>query len=58
MLSKYKEIILEPVKELSTSRLLTMTSGTKVMDFIKNTEDKKLKNKLALNMFRAWYVPF
>ena len=61
MLSKYKEIILpEPVKELSTSRLLTMTktSGTKVMDFIKNTEDKKLKNKLALNMFKAWYVPF
>ncbi len=61
MLSKYKEIILpEPVKELSTSRLLTMTktSGAKVMDFIKNTEDKKLKNKLALNMFKAWYVPF
>ena len=61
MLSKYKEIILpEPVKELSTSRLLTMTktSGAKVMDFIKNKEDKKLKNKLALNMFKAWYVPF
>ena len=61
MLSKYKEIILpKPVKELSTSRLLTMTktSGAKVMDFIKNKEDKKLKNKLALNMFKAWYVPF
>ncbi len=29
-----------------------------VMDFIKNTEDKKLKNKLALNMFKAWYVTF
>ena len=48
MLSKYKEIILpEPVEELSTSRPLTMTktlAEQRHMDFIKNTEDKKLKN--------------
>ena len=61
MLSNHKEIVLpEAVKELSTKRLLTMTRtfGSKVMKFIEKTEDKNLKNKLALNMFKAWYVPF
>ena len=61
MLSDYKEINLpEAIKNLSTKRLLTMTkiSGIKVSQFIKETKDIELKNKLALNMFKAWYVPF
>ncbi len=45
------------VPELSTGRLLTATwlDGTKILDF-KNTPIKT-RNRLALNMFRAWYVP-
>ena len=61
MLSKFDEITLpKPIKNLSTNKLLTMTriEGQKVMDFISETEDQELKNKLALNMFKAWYVPF
>tara|TARA_B100001778_G_C18404560_1_gene545774 strand:- start:167 stop:829 length:663 start_codon:yes stop_codon:yes gene_type:complete len=37
---------------------MTRVTGMKVKKFIENTKDKKLKNKLALNMFKAWYVPF
>lgn len=48
----------EPLPELSTSRLLTMTW----LDGVKLTEavDRPLpeRNKLAHNMFRAWYAPF
>ena len=61
MLNDFKEIKLpEAIKSLSTKRLLTMTkiSGMKVSQFIKETKDIELKNKLALNMFKAWYVPF
>jgi len=61
MLSSFKEISLpEPINNLSTKRLLTMTkiTGMKVKEFINKTKDKNLKNKLALNMFKAWYVPF
>ncbi len=61
MLSKFDEISLpKPINELSTEKLLTMTriSGMKVRRFIEETKDKSLKNKLALNMFKAWYVPF
>ncbi len=61
MLSKHSEISLpKPIDQLSTKRLLTMTrvSGLKVKEFIANVKDKNSKNKLALNMFKAWYVPF
>lgn len=48
----------ETVAELSTSRLLTMDwlEGERLLDVV----DKPLKqrNAIALNMFRAWYVPF
>jgi predicted unusual protein kinase regulating ubiquinone biosynthesis (AarF/ABC1/UbiB family) len=61
MLAKEPGIrIPEPVAELSTQRLLTMTwlDGAPLMDFIARTEDVELRNKVAMNMFRAWYVPF
>ena len=50
----------EFVAELSTGRLLTMTwlDGAPLMDFIARTQDVELRNRVALNMFRAWYVPF
>ncbi len=50
----------EPVPDLSTARLLTMTwlDGVPLMDFIERTDDVDLRNRVAFNMFRAWYVPF
>lgn len=50
----------ELVPELSTGRLLTMTwlEGAPLMDFIARTADVEKRNRVATNMFRAWYVPF
>ncbi len=50
----------EPYPELSTDRLLTMTwlGGTPLLDYIAKTDDVEKRKKVALNMFRAWYVPF
>ena len=48
----------EPVAELSTQRLLTMTwlEGKPLLD----VADAPLaqRNEIAAHMFRAWYVPF
>lgn len=48
----------EPVPELSTGRLLTMTwlDGAPLMDCVEAPVE--LRNRIAYNMFRAWYVPF
>ncbi|MEX0922706.1 MAG: AarF/UbiB family protein [Rhodovibrionaceae bacterium] len=51
----------EPVEELTTARLLSMTwlEGQPLLDFIAaNEQDVELRNAVARNMFRAWYVPF
>ncbi len=50
----------ELVAELSTTRLLTMTwlEGMPLMDFIARNADVEDRNRVATNMFRAWYVPF
>ena len=50
----------EALAELSTGRLLTMTwlDGAPLLDFIATTADVTLRNQVAVNMFRAWYVPF
>ncbi|MEQ9200182.1 MAG: AarF/ABC1/UbiB kinase family protein, partial [Rhodospirillales bacterium] len=47
-----------PLPELSSKRLLSMTwlQGTPILDFIREHPD--LRNRIAMNMFRAWYVPF
>lgn len=49
----------EPLLELTTKRLLTMTwlEGTRLLDFAEANADQELRNAAALNMFRAWYVP-
>ncbi|MEQ8227140.1 MAG: AarF/UbiB family protein [Rhodospirillales bacterium] len=48
----------EVLDDLSTDRLLTMTwlSGAPMMDQVGT--DLEHRNAIALNMFRAWYVPF
>ncbi len=48
----------EVVAELSTDRLLSMTwlDGAPLMSFVEAHADQR--NRLAHNMFRAWYVPF
>lgn len=46
------------VDELSTGRLLTMAwlDGEKLLAF--KEADAEIRNAIALNMFKAWYVPF
>ncbi len=53
-------VIPEPLDELCTDRLLTMTwlEGAPLLDFIARNQDQELRNRVALHMFRAWYVPF
>ena len=61
MLSDHREITLpDPIEDLSTNRLLTMTKvhGVKIMDFIANNSGIKMRNQVAMNMFKAWYIPF
>jgi predicted unusual protein kinase regulating ubiquinone biosynthesis (AarF/ABC1/UbiB family) len=45
------------VDELSTGRLLTSTwlDGGRILDYIDAPQEQR--NRIALNMFRAWYVP-
>ena len=47
----------EVVPELSTRRLLTSTwlEGQPILSFVEGHADQR--NRLAMNMFRAWYVP-
>ncbi|MGF1604972.1 MAG: ABC1 kinase family protein [Rhodothalassiaceae bacterium] len=44
--------------DLSSARLLTMgwLDGRKLLDF--KTADQETRNTLAINLFKAWYVPF
>ena len=61
MLSNHSEITLpDPIEDLSTNRLLTMTKvhGVKIMDFIANNSGINMRNQVAMNMFKAWYIPF
>lgn len=50
--------VAEVVAELSTDRLLTMTwlDGVPLMELVE--ADAERRNRLAYNMFRAWYLPF
>jgi predicted unusual protein kinase regulating ubiquinone biosynthesis (AarF/ABC1/UbiB family) len=61
MLAKEDQVhVPEGVEALSTRRLLTMTwlEGTPLLAFIGAHGDKAMRNRIAHNMFRAWYVPF
>lgn len=59
MLAKVPHVhVPEPIEELSTDRLLTMIwlQGDPLMQF--KTASQEDRNRLAMNMFHAWYVPF
>ena len=45
------------IDELSTDRLLSSTwlEGERILNF--KDADQEFRNKVAMNMFRAWYVP-
>ena len=61
MLAGEKHVHLpEPVAELSTRRLLTMSwiDGKPIMQVLAGKPSLELRNRIAYNMFRAWYVPF
>ena len=49
----------EVVKELCSERLISMTwlDGEPLLPFIEAHKDVSSRNAVALNMFRAWYVP-
>jgi len=49
----------EVVPELCGERLISMTwlEGEPLLSFIKAHKDISQRNEVALNMFRAWYVP-
>ena len=50
----------EPVPELSTKRLLTMTwlDGRPLMRRLEEDPPQEERNRIAESLFRAWYVPF
>ncbi len=58
MLRNEKDVhVPEVVEHLSTKRLLTTNwvEGEKILNFVDGRPEQR--NQLALNMFRAWYVP-
>ena len=46
------------IDKLSTKRLLTMSwlEGNPILDY--KDKEKNIRNKIATNMFKAWYKPF
>jgi predicted unusual protein kinase regulating ubiquinone biosynthesis (AarF/ABC1/UbiB family) len=61
MLAREKHVHLpEPKPALSTRRLLTMSwiEGKPMMEVLSGKPSLELRNRIAYNMFRAWYVPF
>ncbi len=59
MLKQEKEVHVPTVwPELSTQRLITMDwlQGEKILTFVDSPLEQR--NTIAMNMFRAWYVPF
>ena len=46
--------------DLSTDRLMTMSwlDGTRIMPFLETGPSQEVRNEIARNMFRVWYVPF
>ncbi|MEC7485106.1 MAG: AarF/ABC1/UbiB kinase family protein [Pseudomonadota bacterium] len=46
--------------DLSSDRLMTMSwlNGTRIMPFLETEPSQEVRNQIARNMFRVWYVPF
>ncbi len=59
MLAKEEGVhVPSPVEEMSTRRLLTMSwlEGQPLLTMKERSQDER--NRVAVNMFRAWYLPF
>ena len=50
----------EVIEDLSTKRLLTMTwlQGEKLTKWLEQDPNLKSRNNVAINMFKAWNIPF
>ena len=46
--------------DMSSDRLMTMSwlDGTRIMPFLETEPSQEVRNQIARNMFRVWYVPF
>jgi len=61
MLAQESEVVLpEPIAQLSSDRVLTMSwvEGRKLTKYLEAEPSQEERNKVAINMFRTWYVPF
>jgi len=61
MLEKEKHVhVPEVLADLSTKRLLTMTwiDGRPLTDILAENPDQARRDRLGINLFKAWYVPF
>ena len=61
MLAEEKTVkIPDVLADLSSSQMLTMTwlEGQKLMAWLETKPTQEERNQVAMNMFRAWYVPF
>ncbi|MBT5574775.1 AarF/UbiB family protein [Alphaproteobacteria bacterium] len=61
MLAQESEVVLpEPIAQLSSDRVLTMSwvEGQKLTKYLEAEPSQEERNKVAINMFRTWYVPF
>ena len=47
-------------EDLSTERLITMSwlKGSSLLNYIAANKNQEARNHVAINMFRAWYIPF
>lgn len=61
MLAQESVVVLpEPIAQLSSDRVLTMSwvEGQKLTKYLEAEPSQEERNKVAINMFRTWYVPF
>ena len=57
---EHQVVIPDYFSELSSERALTMSwiEGQKLMSWLETEPSQEARNQVAMNMFRAWYVPF
>ena len=57
---EHQVVMPEYYPDLSSERALTMSwiEGQKLMAWLETEPSQEARNQVAMNMFRAWYVPF
>ena len=57
---EHQVVMPEYYPDLSSERALTMSwiEGQKLMVWLETAPSQEARNQVAMNMFRAWYVPF